>query len=47
MKKLGLMVFGCDEMAVDVINNMPNRIPGTKSGKNVKCLVVLDASCGR
>lgn len=39
--------FGCDEMAVDVVQKMPNWIPGTKSGKNVKCPVVLDVPCGR
>lgn len=39
--------FGCDEMAVDVVKNMPIWIPGTKSGKNVKCPVVLDVPCGR
>jgi TonB family protein len=39
--------FGCDEMAVGVVKNMPNWIPGTKSGKNVKCPVALDVPCGR
>jgi TonB family protein len=39
--------FGCDEMAIDVVKNMPNWIPGAKSGKNVKCPVVLDVPCGR
>jgi|GEM_PF-1376936 len=44
IKTLG---YGCDEAAADVIKSMPLWAPGKKTGKNVRCAVVLPIEFAR
>lgn len=43
-RKLG---FGCDESAVDLVNGMPDWIPGRKGGVPVRCEVTIPVHFGK
>jgi protein TonB len=43
-RKLG---FGCDESAIDLINGMPDWVPGRKGGVLVRCEVTIPVHFGK